>query len=441
MPRRVTHASESGTALSRWSVARGRRRQPPVQINGRCRERRARDGEGDEFRILVHWCVGKLRVSVGFVSGSRMVREGELAPAGRRRRLPTQMLRGSRAMPSRAPPRALFSSSSRFDGVLVLAAPSPCVMPGGRPGDGSPSTHGVAGRYTGEVCARAAAPTRHGAGRWSGSTASSTKAAGGRGVPRRGRAGRPRHRRRVPRRVARRPPAGDGANLYGGKWGYDRWEGPFADDRPHGEGVMRMVDGRAEQMSFERGELAGDAPCNWEHEKAVFFRRLSPRTDDARMRAAVAPRAARLLLRRARGRRRVDAHLAQSSARSPSRPTAMSSGEDDKAGRRRAAARRSTTPSRRARARDRSLLGQTLRNPRRASAARRRMRRINMSVRQDGAHARFSRHANRAHTALTRPLAGRLPVQGQRSRVLATQALSRAAADVPRRIRQPERAP
>ena len=29
---------------------------------------------------------------------------------------------------------------------------------------------------------------------------------------------------------------GDGANLYGGKWGYDRWEGPFVDDKPHGIG-------------------------------------------------------------------------------------------------------------------------------------------------------------------------------------------------------------
>ena len=200
------------------------------------------------------------------------------------------LLRVARSAVTRAPPRALFSSSSRFDGVLVLAAPSPCVMPGGRPGDGSPSTHGVAGRYTGEVCARAAAPTPHGIGtmvwehgvvyeggwrrgRYHGEGALVDRGTGGgfRGAWRDGL----RH--------------GDGANLYGGKWGYDRWEGPFADDRPHGEGVMRMVDGRAEQMSFERGELAGDAPCNWEHEKAVFFRRLSPRTDDARMRAALAP--------------------------------------------------------------------------------------------------------------------------------------------------------
>ena len=27
-------------------------------------------------------------------------------------------------------------------------------------------------------------------------------------------------------------------SIYGGKWGYDRWEGQFVDDKPHGEGLM-----------------------------------------------------------------------------------------------------------------------------------------------------------------------------------------------------------
>ena len=44
--------------------------------------------------------------------------------------------------------------------------------------------------------------------------------------------------------------SGRGVSLYGGKWGYDRWEGPFADDLPHGIGVM---------WPAEDGEVAGFA--------------------------------------------------------------------------------------------------------------------------------------------------------------------------------------
>ena len=31
---------------------------------------------------------------------------------------------------------------------------------------------------------------------------------------------------------------GWGVSIYAGKWGYDRWEGPFAQDLPHGVGRM-----------------------------------------------------------------------------------------------------------------------------------------------------------------------------------------------------------
>ena len=72
----------------------------------------------------------------------------------------------------------------------------------------------------------------------------------------------------------------------GGKWGYDRWEGPFLDDFAHGDGLMHLVDSGAAPIpfTFDRGEPAGEAPCNEEYEKAVFFRRLSPSTTDATMR-------------------------------------------------------------------------------------------------------------------------------------------------------------
>merc|ERR1719453_1343076 len=37
---------------------------------------------------------------------------------------------------------------------------------------------------------------------------------------------------------------GWGTSLYDGKWGYDRWEGPFVDDKPHGKGTMYSADER-----------------------------------------------------------------------------------------------------------------------------------------------------------------------------------------------------
>jgi len=69
---------------------------------------------------------------------------------------------------------------------------------------------------------------------------------------------------------------GLGENRYAGKWGYDRWQGPFEGDNAHGEGVMFLSEGnRMISFEFDRGEQAGTPPCNEEYEKAVFFRRLS----------------------------------------------------------------------------------------------------------------------------------------------------------------------
>lgn len=47
---------------------------------------------------------------------------------------------------------------------------------------------------------------------------------------------------------------GTGKSLYGGKWGYNFWEGPFDDDAPHGEGWMHLQDGSSEPFKFERGQ-------------------------------------------------------------------------------------------------------------------------------------------------------------------------------------------
>ena len=397
-PRRVTHASESGTALSRWSVAR-QPRQPPVRINPRRRERRARDGR----RRVSYPCPLALPAVVAASGVCRFrVRFQDLFDCHglswrrrRRRRLPTQMLlRVARDAVTRAPPRALLVVEP-FRRRARAPCPEPCVMPGDG-GDGSPSTHGVAGRYTGEV-RRRRDPARIGTMVWE-----------QRRLRRRWRRGAvhgegalvDRHRRRVPRRVAR-PPARRRREPLRRQVGLRPVGGPFADDRPHGEGVMRMVDGRAEQMSFERGELAGDAR-NWEHEKAVFFRRLSPRTDDARMRGA-APHGPLdyCYVARAAGWR-VDAHR-----RAKFRGRRRGRRREQRRGRQgaavlRAGGARSTTPSR-ARA---PTIGARRRGPRRASATRR----------HEGAAARGDCRAMRARgmrhfTPISSPS---LPVRLQR---------------------------
>lgn len=73
---------------------------------------------------------------------------------------------------------------------------------------------------------------------------------------------------------------GKGSALYGGKWGHDRWEGNFVDDKEEGEGVMYFMDGTQVPHVYEKGELAGEPPCNFEYEKSVFFRRLNRGTED-----------------------------------------------------------------------------------------------------------------------------------------------------------------
>ena len=47
---------------------------------------------------------------------------------------------------------------------------------------------------------------------------------------------------------------GVGVSLYSGKWGYEQWEGPFVDDKPHGMGVMTTVEGVAMEFEFAEGE-------------------------------------------------------------------------------------------------------------------------------------------------------------------------------------------
>lgn len=39
-----------------------------------------------------------------------------------------------------------------------------------------------------------------------------------------------------------------------GKFGYDRWEGPFEADQPNGAGVMNYVGGSAGPFEFENGK-------------------------------------------------------------------------------------------------------------------------------------------------------------------------------------------
>lgn len=50
---------------------------------------------------------------------------------------------------------------------------------------------------------------------------------------------------------------GWGTSLYDGKWGYDRWEGPFVDDRPHGQGTMYGAD-EPVVVEFEFFDRDGD---------------------------------------------------------------------------------------------------------------------------------------------------------------------------------------
>jgi hypothetical protein len=47
---------------------------------------------------------------------------------------------------------------------------------------------------------------------------------------------------------------GAGCMIFAGKFGYDRWEGPFADDTPHGIGVMFFPEGTQGAFAFSSGK-------------------------------------------------------------------------------------------------------------------------------------------------------------------------------------------
>ena len=49
---------------------------------------------------------------------------------------------------------------------------------------------------------------------------------------------------------------GVGVSLFGGKWGFEQWEGLFVDDLPHGAGVMTLCGGGTRSFEFVRGEPA-----------------------------------------------------------------------------------------------------------------------------------------------------------------------------------------
>ena len=78
---------------------------------------------------------------------------------------------------------------------------------------------------------------------------------------------------------------GTGTYLYGGKWGYNKWVGPFKNNKANGDGILHL-EGKDETLNFtfRNDELIGDPPCNYEYEKSVFFRRLDPTTTDETMR-------------------------------------------------------------------------------------------------------------------------------------------------------------
>lgn len=48
---------------------------------------------------------------------------------------------------------------------------------------------------------------------------------------------------------------GEGVSLYGGKFGYERWEGEFVDDKAHGVGFAELVGGGFETLEFDGGKV------------------------------------------------------------------------------------------------------------------------------------------------------------------------------------------
>jgi hypothetical protein len=114
--------------------------------------------------------------------------------------------------------------------------------------DGSPSTVGVSGRYTGSWNLALGRPDGGpGVMRWdNGITASCTWKDGvyhGYGSKLYSKGGGYEgdwvHGKRH----------GQGVTFYSGKWGYDRWEGPFEEDVPHGMGTMHLYGG-TDPVSF-----------------------------------------------------------------------------------------------------------------------------------------------------------------------------------------------
>ena len=110
--------------------------------------------------------------------------------------------------------------------------------------DGSPSTKGVGGVYTGNVVCEGITllPHLYGAMAWdNGITYKGFWFSGkyhGQGTKMYSRGGgfvgNWKHGLRH----------GKGVSLYNGKWGYDRWEGSFENDLPHGPGLMYMNDAK-----------------------------------------------------------------------------------------------------------------------------------------------------------------------------------------------------
>ena len=153
--------------------------------------------------------------------------------------------------PSRAEPFVWFAGSR---------ADEPCAQTGvvdrrlDDLDDGSPSTQGVAGSYTGQWRAGGTG-CPHGVGTmaWDNGVTYSGEwrdglfhGAGSKLYSRGGgysggwRAGR-RH--------------GLGTSFYDGKWGHDRWVGRFVDDSAHGEGTMYAAEGGGcAPMTFVRGQ-------------------------------------------------------------------------------------------------------------------------------------------------------------------------------------------
>ena len=118
--------------------------------------------------------------------------------------------------------------------------------------DGSPSTDGVDAVYTGGWDADAGRPQGQGICRWSNGITyegrwrngvydgfgvkSYSRGGGYSGMWRQGE----RH--------------GWGASHYDGKWGFERWEGPFESDAPHGMGVMHLRDKAAVAPNAEQAD-------------------------------------------------------------------------------------------------------------------------------------------------------------------------------------------